>query len=216
MSVENVNVVVVTGNLTRDPELRALPSGTSLCKLRLAVNGRRKDAATGEWVDKPNYVDVTVWGARGEAAAEHLAKGSPVAVEGRLDWREWEAKDGSGKRQTIEIVGDAVQFLGSSKASKGASDSEEEPESAEEPEAGAEDQPDPAAEAQAQAVADAEAVLRDSDMSRKQLDSRACDLGIENPQRLKNMAAVIAKIAAAEVEFAEFDEAELAEEDRPF
>src|SRR5258708_913210 len=136
MSAENVNVVVVTGNLTRDPELRALGSGTSLCKLRLAVNGRRKDNR-GEWHDKPNYFDVTVWGARGEAAAEHVAKGSPVAVEGRLDWREWEV-EGGGKRQAVEIVAEGVRFLGSSKASKGASDPE-----AGSSEAGAEEQADP-------------------------------------------------------------------------
>ena len=89
-----MNVVVITGNLTRDPELRSTGSGTSVCKLRVAVNTRRKDAS-GDWVDKPNYFDVTVWGAQGENCATYLSKGRPVAVEGRLDWREWEAKDGS-------------------------------------------------------------------------------------------------------------------------
>ena len=214
MSAENVNVVVVTGNLTRDPELRALGSGTSLCKLRLAVNGRRKDNQ-GQWHDKPNYFDVTLWGARGEAAAEHLAKGSPVAVEGRLDWREWEV-EGAGKRQTVEIVAEGVQFLGSSKASKGASDSEEEPELAAEPEsseAGAEEQPDPEEEALAQAGADEESELRA--MTREQLDARARNLGIETPERLQNKAAVISEVAAAEVMFDELDEGVL-EEDRPF
>ena len=99
MAASNVNVVVITGNLTRDPELRSTGGGTSVCELRVAVNSRRKDGQTGEWVDKPNYFDVTVWGAQGENCANYLAKGRPVAVEGRLDWREWEAKDGSGKRQ---------------------------------------------------------------------------------------------------------------------
>jgi single-strand DNA-binding protein len=108
----NVNRVVITGNLTRDPELRSLNSGTSVCKLRVAVNSRRKDAATGEWKDKPNYFDVTVWGAQGENCSTYLSKGRPVAVDGRLDWREYEAKDGS-KRQAIEIIADSVQFLGS-------------------------------------------------------------------------------------------------------
>jgi single-strand DNA-binding protein len=108
-----MNVVVITGNLTRDPELRSTPSGTSVCKMRVAVNSRRKDSASGEWVDKPNYFDVTVWGAQGENCATYLSKGRPVAVSGRLDWREWEAQDGSGKRQAIEIVADSVQFLGS-------------------------------------------------------------------------------------------------------
>ena len=86
---------MITGNLTRDPELRSLPSGTSVCKLRVAVNSRRKDAASGEWVDKPNYFDVTVWGAQGENCATYLSKGRPVAVDGRLEWREWEAQDGT-------------------------------------------------------------------------------------------------------------------------
>jgi single-strand DNA-binding protein len=109
--------VVITGNLTRDPELRHLGSGTAVCKLRVAVNSRRKDGQTGEWVDKPNYFDVTVWGAQGENCANYLAKGRPVAIEGRLDWREWE-KDGV-KRQSVEIIANSVQFLGSRDGSGG-------------------------------------------------------------------------------------------------
>jgi single-strand DNA-binding protein len=112
LAASNVNVVVITGNLTRDPELRHLGSGTAVCKLRVAVNSRRKDGQTGEWVDKPNYFDVTVWGAQGENCATYLSKGRPVAVDGRLDWREWEAQDGN-KRQSIEIIAESVQFLGS-------------------------------------------------------------------------------------------------------
>ncbi len=117
MAASNVNVVVITGNLTRDPELRHLGSGTAVCKLRVAVNSRRKDGQTGEWVDKPNYFDVTVWGAQGENCANYLAKGRPVAIEGRLDWREWE-KDGV-KRQSVEIIANSVQFLGSRDGSGG-------------------------------------------------------------------------------------------------
>lgn len=113
MAASNVNVVVITGNLTRDPELRHTGGGTAVCELRVAVNSRRKDGQSGEWVDKPNYFDVTVWGAQGENCANYLSKGRPVAVEGRLDWREWEAKDGSGKRQAVSIVANTVQFLGS-------------------------------------------------------------------------------------------------------
>jgi single-strand DNA-binding protein len=112
LAASNINVVAITGNLTKDPELRSTPSGTSVCKLRVAVNSRRKDGASGEWVDKPNYFDVTVWGAQGENCANYLSKGRPVAVEGRLDWREWEAQDGS-KRQAVEIIANSVQFLGS-------------------------------------------------------------------------------------------------------
>jgi single-strand DNA-binding protein len=113
VAASNVNVVVITGNLTRDPELRHTGGGTPVCELRVAVNSRRKDGQTGEWVDKPNYFDVSVWGAQGENCANYLAKGRPVAVEGRLDWREWEAKDGSGKRQAVSIIANSVQFLGS-------------------------------------------------------------------------------------------------------
>jgi single-strand DNA-binding protein len=113
VAASNINVVVITGNLTQDPELRHTGGGTPVCELRVAVNSRRKDGATGEWVDKPNYFNVTVWGAQGENCANYLSKGRPVAVEGRLDWREWEAKDGGGKRQAVQIVANSVQFLGS-------------------------------------------------------------------------------------------------------
>jgi single-strand DNA-binding protein len=112
VAATNINRVVLTGNLTADPELRSLPSGTSVCELRVACNSRRKDQSTGEWVDKPNYFNVKVWGAQGENAARYLSKGRPVALDGRLDWREWEAQDGT-KRQTIDIIADSVQFLGS-------------------------------------------------------------------------------------------------------
>jgi single-strand DNA-binding protein len=111
VAASNINVVVITGNLTRDPELRSTPGGTSVCKLRVAVNSRRKDQS-GNWVDKPNYFDVTVWGAQGENCANYLSKGRPVAIEGRLDWREWEDKEG-GKRQSVEVIANSVQFLGS-------------------------------------------------------------------------------------------------------
>ena len=89
-------------------------AGTSLrncCKLRVAVNSRRKDGQTGEWIDKPNYFDVTVWGAQGENCARFLAKGRPVAIDGRLEWREWDTPEGH-KRQAIDIIADSVQFLG--------------------------------------------------------------------------------------------------------
>jgi len=112
MAATNINRVVMTGNLTADPELRSLPSGMSVCSLRIACNTRRKDGASGEWVDKPNYFNVTVWGAQGENASRYLAKGRPVAIDGRLEWREWEAQDGT-KRQSIDIIADSVQFLGS-------------------------------------------------------------------------------------------------------
>jgi single-strand DNA-binding protein len=107
----NINRVIITGNLTRDPELRSTSGGTSVCELRVAVNSSRKDES-GNWVDKPNYFNVKVWGAQGENCSTYLSKGRPVAIDGRLDWREWEDKDGN-KRQSIDIVADRVQFLGS-------------------------------------------------------------------------------------------------------
>jgi single-strand DNA-binding protein len=109
MAASNINRVVLTGNLTRDPELRSLQSGTSVCSLRIASNSRRKE--NGEWVDKPNYFSVTVWGAQGENCARFLSKGRPVCIDGRLEWREWQGQDGA-KRESVEIVADAVQFLG--------------------------------------------------------------------------------------------------------
>ncbi len=109
MAATNINRVVLTGNLTRDPELRALSSGTSVCSLRVACNTRRKQG--DEWVDKPNFFDVTVWGAQGENCARFLSKGRPVALDGRLEWREWQDKEGN-KRQSVDIIADSVQFLG--------------------------------------------------------------------------------------------------------
>ena len=111
MATSNINRVVLTGNLTADPQLRSLPSGTSVSRLRLAVNTRRKDSATGDYIDKPNYFDVVVWGAQGEACARYLAKGSPVAIDGHLEWREWQG-DGGAKRQAVEVIAEVVQFLG--------------------------------------------------------------------------------------------------------
>ena len=83
-----------------------------MCKLRLAVNRRYKDQSSGEWIEKPNYFDIKVWGAQGENCAQYLSKGRPVAVDGRLEWSEWESQDG-GKRSKVEVVADTVQFLGS-------------------------------------------------------------------------------------------------------
>jgi single-strand DNA-binding protein len=113
LAASNVNVVVITGNLTQDPELRSTGGGTSVCEMRVAVNSRRKDGQSGQWVDKANYFNVVVFGAQADNCAAYLARGRPVAVEGRLDWREWEAKDGGGKRQAVQIIANSVQFLGS-------------------------------------------------------------------------------------------------------
>jgi single-strand DNA-binding protein len=107
----NINRVVLVGNLTRDPELRQTPSGTSVCSLRIAVNSRRRDES-GQWIDKPNYFSISVFGNQAESCSQYLSKGRPVAVDGRLDWREWQTQDGQ-KREAVEIVAESVQFLGS-------------------------------------------------------------------------------------------------------
>jgi single-strand DNA-binding protein len=112
VAASNINRVILTGNLTFDPELRSLPSGTSVCRLRVACNTRRKNNATGEWEDKPNYFDVTVWGAQGENCARYLSKGRPVAIDGRLEWSEWQDKETGKNRSKVEIVAETVQFLG--------------------------------------------------------------------------------------------------------
>ena len=107
---QNINSVVLVGNLTKDPELRHTPSGTAVTTLRVAVNDRVKRGE--EWTDAAYYFDVTVWGRTAENCAQYLAKGRPVGVQGKLTWREWDAQDGS-KRQSVEVVADNIQFLGS-------------------------------------------------------------------------------------------------------
>ncbi len=103
----NINRVVLTGNLTRDPELRA--SGElSVCKLGIACNTRRKN--NGVWEEKPNFFRVTVFGRQADSCAQYLKKGRAVAIDGRLEWSSWE-RDGQ-KRESIDIIADSVQFLG--------------------------------------------------------------------------------------------------------
>jgi single-strand DNA-binding protein len=107
MSGFTINSVSISGNLTRDPELRTTGSGTPVCGLRIAVNERRKNTVTNEWDDRANYFDVTVWKGLGEWLAGHLRKGDQIAVHGRLQWREWQDKDGNN-RQSVDIVADSI------------------------------------------------------------------------------------------------------------
>ena len=111
MAAQNINRVILTGRLTRDPGLRNLPSGMSVCSLRLAFNTRKKDPTTGEWGEKGNFVDVTVWGRQGEIVAQYMTKGRAIAVDGRLEWREWTDQTGNN-RQTLEIIADNTEFIG--------------------------------------------------------------------------------------------------------
>ena len=103
------NRVILVGNLTRDPEMRHIPSGLAVADIGLAVNDRRKTTA-GDWVDEATFVDITLWGRQAEIAAEYLSKGSPVLVEGRLKLDTWEA-DGQ-KRSKLKVVGEKIEMLG--------------------------------------------------------------------------------------------------------
>ena len=108
----NINRVILTGNLTKDPDVRTLPnSGQAVCTLRIACNGRKRNA-DGQWEDAPNYFDVTVWGQQGENCGKFLSKGRGVAIDGRLRWREWTDKDSQQKRSAVDIIAETVQFLG--------------------------------------------------------------------------------------------------------
>jgi single-strand DNA-binding protein len=109
MSFSNINRVVLVARLTRDPELRALPSGQSVCGLRVACNGSRRDG-DGDYHERPNYFDVSAFGAQAESISRYTRRGSLVAIDGRLEWREWETAE-QQRRQTVSIVAESVQFL---------------------------------------------------------------------------------------------------------
>ena len=105
----SINRVVISGNLTREPELRQAGS-TTVLQFGIAVNDRIRNTQTDQWEDRPNFFDVLVWGNRGESLSRILAKGMKVAVEGRLRWSQWQAQDG-GNRSKVEIVADRVEFF---------------------------------------------------------------------------------------------------------
>ena len=111
------NRVILVGNLTRDPELRYIPSGTAVSEIGLAVNDRVKKG--DQWVDEVTFVDVTLWGRTAEIANEYLSKGAPVLVEGRLKLDRWE-KDGQ-KHSKLKVVGERLQMLGAREGGRGGS-----------------------------------------------------------------------------------------------
>ena len=110
----SINRVAISGNLTRDPELRAAQSGTAILSFSVAVNDRRRNAQTGEWEDVPNYVDCIVFGRRAEGLAKFLAKGTKVAIEGRLRWSQWQDKDTGKNRSKLEVVVDEIEAMSKS------------------------------------------------------------------------------------------------------
>ncbi len=107
----SINKVIISGNLTRDPELRSTATGFPVLGFGVAVNDRRKNQQTGEWEDYPNFIDCTMFGARAESVSRFLSKGSKVAIEGKLRWSQWE-REGQ-KRSKIEVVVDEIEFLSS-------------------------------------------------------------------------------------------------------
>ena len=107
----SINRVIISGNLTRDPELRSTAGGVNILGFGVAVNDRRRNAQTGEWEDYPNYIDCTMFGARAESLSRILTKGMKVSLEGKLRWSQWE-KDGR-KRSKIEVVVDEIEFMSS-------------------------------------------------------------------------------------------------------
>lgn len=104
-----INRVTISGNLTRDPELRSTPSGTAVLSLGVAVNERRKSQQTGEWEDYPNFVDCTMFGTRAEKLAQYLAKGAKVAIDGRLRYESWESN--GQKRSKLSVVVDEIELM---------------------------------------------------------------------------------------------------------
>lgn len=106
----SINKVLITGNLTRDPELRETPSGFQVLNFGVAVNDRKKNQSTGQWEDYANFVDCTMFGNRAASVARFLGKGSKVAIEGKLRWSQWETQDG-GKRSKLEVVVDEIEFM---------------------------------------------------------------------------------------------------------
>lgn len=106
----SINKVFISGNLTREPVLRATNGGTQVLQFGVAVNDRRKNPQTGEWEDVPNFVDCTTFGKRAESLARYLSKGAKVSIEGKLRWHSWETDSGE-KRSKLEVIVDDLEFM---------------------------------------------------------------------------------------------------------
>ena len=108
----SINKVVVSGNLTRDAELRTAASGTPVCSFGVAVNERHKNQS-GEWEDYANFIEMSIFGRRAEAVAQYLTKGTKVAIEGRLHYSSWEDRNGGGRRSKLDVTVDEIEFMSS-------------------------------------------------------------------------------------------------------
>lgn len=109
----SINKVMITGNLTRDAELRTTPNGTAILNIGVAVNDRRRDPQTGEWRDFPNYVDCTMFGKRADGIARYLTKGTKVAIEGRLHYSQWQDRNTGQNRSKLDVTVDEIEFMSS-------------------------------------------------------------------------------------------------------
>lgn len=111
----SINKVVISGNLTREPEMRQTAGGMSVMTVGIAVNDRRKNQQTGEWEDYPNFIDCTMFGNRAEGVSRFLGKGSKVCIEGKLRWSQWDGKDGH-KRSKVDVIIDEIEFMSRAEA----------------------------------------------------------------------------------------------------
>lgn len=110
MSINRVNI---SGNLTREPEVRTSASGSAIMHFGVAVNDRSKNQQTGEWEDRPNFIDCTMFGTRAESISRFLHKGGKVAIEGKLRWSQWDDRKTGEKRSKIEVIVDEIEFMSS-------------------------------------------------------------------------------------------------------
>lgn len=108
----SINRVLITGNLTRDCELRTTPSGMSIASFGVAVNDRKRNQ-NGEWEDYANFVDCTMFGRRAEALAQYLLRGTKVSIEGKLHYSSWEDRNGGGRRSKLDVTVDELEFMSS-------------------------------------------------------------------------------------------------------
>jgi single-strand DNA-binding protein len=201
MSAVNINSVIITGRLAKDPVLRETRSGKSVCNLRIAVNLRTKDPKTEKFGTKPNYFDVSVWGQTAEHCRRYLSKGRQVAIQGRLSCHERPASVEGPVREFVSIVASTVEFLGS-KPNSTAKDSEGEGDS-------------PSEAGKSGGASDEELMA----MERGQLDELAVELGVEGPEEYRDQRDVVEAIRENEAAKATADEAEAAgkePEDIPF
>lgn len=106
----SINKVILSGNLTREPELKATPGGTSILTFGLAVNDRKRNPQTEQWEDVPNYFDCNMWGARGESVARYLSKGMKVCVEGKLHWHQWQDNQGNN-RSKVDVTVNEIELM---------------------------------------------------------------------------------------------------------